>query len=244
MLQLKGGKKSLDLNGYTVIVPSICVGNAAQLACDLLISSKQLKKIGNIHHSTLIPIFGPCAFEHEPKEEKAAACELYENAEDKLLVLQFRAPFISKHIKDFHQKLAQLLKEAQSVIILSGNFGYEKRIIDGSSYEYKANEQFKDLYKESLSLVKWREFSGETIFGGGNALQLYRVLESLHIPVMVLFRYLLDGDNSIDATLIVAELNELCKGFLKHSEGSQDVKLVIPSSWKLLFGNDFPELIF
>uniref|UniRef100_A0A1A9USA1 Proteasome assembly chaperone 2 n=1 Tax=Glossina austeni TaxID=7395 RepID=A0A1A9USA1_GLOAU len=243
MLQLKEGKKSLALNGYTVIVPSICVGNAAQLACDLLISSKQLKKIGNIHHPTLIPICGPYAYEHQP-EEKAAACELYENAEDKLLVLQFRSPFISKHIKDFHQKLAQILKGAQSVIILSGNFGYEKRIIDGSSYEYKANEQFKDLYMEPLSVVKWREFSGETIFGGGNALQLYRVLESLNIPVMVLFRYLLDGDNSIDATLIVAELNELCKGFLKQSDGSQDVKLVVPSSWKLLFGNDFPELIF
>uniref|UniRef100_A0A1A9WGM4 Proteasome assembly chaperone 2 n=1 Tax=Glossina brevipalpis TaxID=37001 RepID=A0A1A9WGM4_9MUSC len=225
------------------VVKSICVGNAGQLACDLLISSKQLKRIGTINHAALIPVYGPSAYVHEP-EEKAAACELYESAQDKLLVLQFRAPFISKHIRDFHQKLAQLLKDSQSVIILSGSFGYEKRIIDGPSYEYKVSEQFKSLYVDQLNTANWREFLGETIFGGGNALQLYGVLENHNIPVMILFRYLLDGDNSLDAALIVMELNKLCKEFLKLNEESEDVKLIVPSSWKLLFGNDFPELIF
>uniref|UniRef100_A0A1B0C5Z9 Uncharacterized protein n=1 Tax=Glossina palpalis gambiensis TaxID=67801 RepID=A0A1B0C5Z9_9MUSC len=82
-------------------------------------------------------------------------------------------------------------KEVKEVEDVRTGNGWRRR-------ECKANEQFKDLYKELLSLVKWREFSGETIFGGGNALQLYRLRENLHIPVMVLFRYLLDGDNSID----------------------------------------------
>ncbi|KAM7342319.1 proteasome assembly chaperone 2 [Cochliomyia hominivorax] len=243
MLQLKENKTIEGSNGFTVIIPSICVGNAAQLACDLLISSKNLKRIGSIHHPALIPVYGPSAYQHEP-EEKVAACELYESIEDKLLVLQFRSPFISRHINDFHNELAKIVEKAARVLILSGSFGFEKRQIEACPYEYKASGSFKESHQEQLKLVKWKEFQGEMIFGGGNALQLYRVLDEKKIPVMILFRYLLEGDNSTDATLIIKELSELCDGFLGFKSDKGGIKLTVPISWKLLFGNDIPELIF
>lgn len=242
MLQLKENKNK-DFEGYTVIIPSICVGNAAQLACDLLISSKKLKRIGSIHHPALIPVYGPSAYQHEP-QGKVAACELYESKEDKLLVFQFRSPFISRHISAFHNELASFLEKSSRVIILSGSYGFEKRTIEACPYEYKASENFKESHQDQLKLVKWKEFQGEMIFGGGNALQLLRVLDEKKIPVLLLFRYLLEGDNATDATLIIKELSELCDGFLGLKSDEGGIKLTVPISWKLLFGNDIPELIF
>ncbi|XP_005176485.1 proteasome assembly chaperone 2 [Musca domestica] len=242
-LQLKDNVRLEDFKGYTVIIPSICIGNAAQLACDLLISSKNLKRVASISHPALIPCYGPSAFQHEP-EEKIAACELYSCPDSKLLVFQFRSPFISTHMTSFHKELANTLNNAEKVIVLSGSLGFEKRIIDSCPYEYKASESFKGIHGDRLQNMKWKEFGGEMIFGGGNALDLYKIMDEQNVPVMILFRYLLEGDNSTDAALILSELSELCKDFLALNTDVGGLQLKVPISWKLLFGNDIPELIF
>ncbi|XP_013115865.1 proteasome assembly chaperone 2 [Stomoxys calcitrans] len=244
LLQLVNNVAEKDFNGYTVIVPSVCIGNAAQLACDLLISSKGLKRVGSIAHPALIPIYGPSAFELDD-QQKSAACELYSCPASRILVFQFRSPFISRHVSSLHKDLGEFLKKfASKVIVLSGSLGFEKRIIDSCPYEYKASDSFKDQHADKLKRMKWNEFQGETIFGGGNALQLYQVLDEQKVPTMILFRYLLEGDNSTDAGLILNELSELCEGFLGLKTDDGGMQLKVPISWKLLFGNDIPELIF
>lgn len=247
MLFLKNKAKTLDVANYTVIIPSICVGNAAQLACDLLIASKKLKRIGSLSHPALIPVYGPSAYQHEPNE-CVSSCELYESTEDKLLVIQFRAPLISRHTKSFQNNLVELLQSARRVVILSGSFGFERRVIEDSPWAYRASDNFKTAHAAQLgtaSLVKWKEHKGENIFGGGNALQLYKAFDEQKVPVMLLFRYLLEGDNSTDASLIVRELNELCEDFLQlRDSGDGSFKLTVPKSWNLLFGNDVTELLF
>ncbi|XP_030565245.1 proteasome assembly chaperone 2 [Drosophila novamexicana] len=247
MLFLKSKANTLDVANYTVIVPSICVGNAAQLACDLLIASKKLKRIGSLSHPALIPVYGPSAYQHEP-DERVSSCELYESAEDKLLVIQFRAPLIARHTKSFQINLVELLQAARRVIVLSGSFGFERRVIEESPWAYRASDNFKAAHAAQLgnaSLVKWKEHTGEHIFGGGNALQLFNAFEEKQVPVMLLFRYLLEGDNSTDASLIVRELNELCEDFLQLRDGGDGgFKLTVPKSWNLLFGNEVTELLF
>ncbi|XP_017036719.1 proteasome assembly chaperone 2 [Drosophila kikkawai] len=249
MLFLKEKRSTLDLTEYTVILPSICVGNAAQLACDLLIASKKLRRIGSLTHPALIPVYGPSAYQHEPNE-KVSSCELYEGAEDKLLVVQFRAPWIARHTGSFQQELVELLKGARRVVILSGSFGFERRVIEESPWAYRASDNFKEIHAAQLGnaeLIKWKEHTGEAIYGGGNALQLYKAFDEKNVAVMLLFRYLLEGDNSTDASLIVKELNELCEDFLQLRSGSggdSSFKLTVPKSWNLLFGNDITELLF
>lgn len=246
MLQLNKGRESLNLKGYTVIVPAVCVGNVAQLACDLLISSKQLQRIGTLHHPALIPIFGPAAYQHEP-QQKVSACELYESEQDKLLIVQFRTPFISGHLADFHEQLAKLLVDAHRVIVLSASFGFEQRVIGGSPYEYKCNEPFQKVHTNQLQRVEWKPFAGQMIHGGGNALHLYNVLGKHNLSVLLLFRYVLEGDNSTDAAFIIKELIELYDNFLQlgvDKPSTEELKLVVPISWRLLFGNDVLDLIF
>ncbi|XP_011213302.2 proteasome assembly chaperone 2 [Bactrocera dorsalis] len=242
MLQLKV-RNSLNLEGYTIIIPSICVGNAAQLACDLLIASKKMRRVGNLMHPALIPIFGPSAYQHDP-QERVAACEIYECTANKLIVFQFRTPLISRHSQSLHNYIVELVRPAEKVVILSASFGFEKREIGTSPYEYCVSNSFRENHKTQLANVKWMEFKGNTVFGGGNGLQLYRLLEEKQVPVMLLFRYVLEGDNSTDATLIIRELNDLCSTFLQLEIEDKSIKLIVPVSWKLLFGNDVTSLIF
>lgn len=50
--------ENINLNGYSVVLPSVCVGNIAQLAVDLLISTLEMKKVATIWHvSTFIHNF-------------------------------------------------------------------------------------------------------------------------------------------------------------------------------------------
>ncbi|XP_036330746.1 proteasome assembly chaperone 2 [Rhagoletis pomonella] len=242
MLQLKN-RDCLDVKNCTVIIPSICVGNAAQLACDLLIASKKMKRVGSLMHPALIPVFGPSAYQHEP-DERVAACEIYECANNKLIVIQFRTPLISRHAQSLHNYLAELVQQAQRVVILGASFGFEKREIGTSPYEYCVSDAFRKSHEAQLANVKWIEFKGEMIFGGGNGLQLFRLLQEKQVPVMLLFRYVLEGDNSTDATLIVRELNDLCSTFLQLETEDNAIKLTVPVSWKLLFGNEVTAFIF
>jgi len=242
MLQLKEGE-SFNLKGYTVILPSICVGNAAQLACDLLISSKKLNRIGSLNHKALIPVFGPNAYQHLP-DDKINACEIYEDKEDKLCVIQFRSPLVSRHSKEFNKDLVELVKDAKRVIVLSASFGFEKHTIEESPYSYCASENFKADHKEEFENIIWKEYQGDLIFGGGNAMLLYKAFDQEKIPVMLLFRYILEGDNSADAANLIREINNLCSNFLQLTKNGDSIKLTIPVSWNLIFGNDVIEALF
>lgn len=42
--------EDLNLNEYTVLLPSVCVGNAAQLAVDLIISTLEMRKVATVWH--------------------------------------------------------------------------------------------------------------------------------------------------------------------------------------------------
>ncbi|XP_055859216.1 proteasome assembly chaperone 2 [Episyrphus balteatus] len=242
MLLLKDGSDSINLEGFTAIVPSIGVGNAGQLACDLIISTLQLKRIGNIWHPALIPIAGPSAFQHD-SQNKAASCEVYIDESKKLLAIQLRSPLISKHLDDFHTNLVNLFQKCSRVIILTSSFGYEKHTIEASPFEYIANNVFKQNHADRLGELKWTEFSGEVVHGGGNAVKLYKALDASNVPALLLFKYVLEGDNSMDASQLVKQLDELMEQELKISTVN-GLKLTVPVSWKLLYGNEVGDLIF
>uniref|UniRef100_A0A0K8VNX6 Proteasome assembly chaperone 2 n=1 Tax=Bactrocera latifrons TaxID=174628 RepID=A0A0K8VNX6_BACLA len=159
-------------------------------------------------------------------------------------MIRKRGSLLVKYMNSLHSYIAELVCPAERVIILSASFGFEKREIGTSPYEYCVSNSFRENHETQLANVKWMEFKGNTVFGGGNGLQLYRLLEEKQVPVMLLFRYVLEGDNSTDATLIIRELNDLCSTFLQLEVEAKSIKLIVPVSWKLLFGNDVTSLIF
>lgn len=62
------------------------------------------------------------------------------------------------------------------------------------------------------------------------------------IPTLILFKYVSEGDNSVDAVSLLEELNV---GFnYVDRDTSGKIKIVFPMSWKSLFGNPLPEHMY
>lgn len=55
---------NVHLNGYTILFPSVCVGNAAQLTVDLIIATLEMQKVATIWHVSLINSFYQIVFIH------------------------------------------------------------------------------------------------------------------------------------------------------------------------------------
>lgn len=235
--------RPVDFTDYTILLPSIAVGNVGQLSVDLIISTRRLKRVGVAWHPALMPIFGPPAYQHDPGS-KTTSCELYIDEKNKFATVQFRAPLVASHLDDFLQQLGKFFveKKVGKVLILSSSHAYEKHTVETTPFEFLANEQFRNSYGTDITKQAWLEFKGSVIHGGGNAQKLLNMCTENEIPAFVLFKYVSEGDNSPDARQLIVELNRIYKMFDTESDGN--IKLTVPISWNYLFGNESPEMIF
>jgi proteasome assembly chaperone 2 len=93
-------QEKLNLFNYTMILPSVAVGNVAQLSIDLLISTLNLRRIGRIFDTSFIPLVGADPYE-EIREDICSSIDLYVSQEKKLIVIQIRTPLVIKVSKFF-----------------------------------------------------------------------------------------------------------------------------------------------
>lgn len=234
-----------DLSGHTVILPSLGVGNVAQLSADLLIATLQLEKCAILWHPAIVPIVGPRAFEHDT-DATTGACELYTSSigTSRLLsVIQLRSPLAPPFMDAFFVQLIEYLQTARvaRLIVLTSSYAYEKHLVGGSAFEYLASEAYAAeadrLFGEQLGCQR---FTGNVIFGGGFARRVLKTAEDCGLPATVLFKYVSEGDNRPDAADMVGRLNAgggCWEGAGLPQEKDGGVRLVVPLSWKLLFGN-------
>ncbi|XP_055374890.1 proteasome assembly chaperone 2 [Condylostylus longicornis] len=230
-------KEDVDLTGYSVIIPSICVGNVAQLAVDLIIATLEMKRIGSGYHNACMPIMGPPAYHHD--NTKTVSLELYQDAEKKLVVFQLRSPLVSVYIDEFHKDLLKFIttNKISKAYILSSSHAYERHDVNSSLFAYMQSGEF---INENLDQYSWQKYNKKIIFGGGNAKKLFDECINSNIPAFLLFNYVSEGDNSVEASQLVGEISKVVNLF----EKDVNVKLVIPISWQFLFGNSIPDLIF
>lgn len=186
-----------SLAGYTIILPSVGVGNVAQLTTDLLISTLQMEKIGQCWHPAIVPVIGPRAFQHDT-DTVTTSCELYGSVSKRLAVFQIRSPLAASLMQSFFNKLCDTLlsEKVAKLIILTSSHAYEKHSIDASPFEFIAN----DLYLgENKNVPTFIAFSGELIYGGGYANKLFDVATTKQLQTLILFKYVSEGDNTPDA---------------------------------------------
>ena len=238
--------KNISLANYTVIIPSVGVGNVAQLSSDLLISTLKMEKVATIWHSAIIPIIGPSAFDHDT-DSTTTSSELYVCEEKKIAVIQLRSPLVAILMIDFFTKLIELLisdeHKIAKVFVLTSSYAYENHVIEKSPFEYIANELYKQNTElNALGRIGWNEFDGDIIHGGGFAQKLLTVATEKGLSAIVLFKYVSEGDNTPDATHFVAFVNSILNILPRDNDGQ--IKLSMPISWKLLFGNSPPEHVY
>ncbi|XP_041982757.1 proteasome assembly chaperone 2 [Aricia agestis] len=227
-----------SLKGYTVIIPSVAVGNVGQLACDLLISSLRMKKIASLYTPALIPVLG-----QDPYDQKSnnlcGSCDMYKSEKELIIVVQIRAPLMCKYARKFLESLANHFQKIQirDIVILTSSFAHEKKNIMSSPFRFLGTSVYEKNLR-SINIPEHESVDDELrIYGGGFACLFYKICKEKSLPCIVLYKYCSEGDNIPDAYEMVYFLNSLNAIF---SEKDVNAQLIQPVSWKLLFGRPPP----
>lgn len=238
--------QDVNLENYTLILPSVAVGNVGQLSVDLLISNLNLQKIGQIFSAAFVPIVGANAY-HECSDELITAIDVYAGSEKRVVVVQIRSPYVGE-LTEFFTELARFVAERKiaKVIILASSYDYEKRDIQPQHLKlrYVASSDIQSESGQVFDNLNWishkPKVTSDTtvderklqIPGGGFAKSIFNFLSRANIPCAILFKFCSEGDNIPDAIALVCYFNQWIH-VLETNDGSN---LKYPPSWKHLFG--------
>lgn len=228
--------------GHTCVIPSVGVGNVAQLAADLLISTLSMERIGTVWHPAIIPICGADAFERDDNsndDNLTTACELYVAKEPKLLVFQIRSPLVATLMTDFFMKIIDFLctNKIGQLIVLTSSYAYEMHAVEATPYQSIGDGA---TFPPAGNSTHWSaEYKDDIIHGGGYAKKFMELAVAGGIATVILFKYVSEGDNRPDAVGLVGYFNEFLGYKLGLKSNEQDT-LKMPISWKYLFGNNAP----
>ncbi|XP_072169307.1 proteasome assembly chaperone 2-like [Diadema setosum] len=224
--------------GYTLIMPAISVGNVGQLACDLLIHTLKLTKVGCLHDHSLEPLCGNDAFLSTGVSSGilVTSTEVYESSEKKIVVIQQRASFVKGRVVEFRKKLLDWIKEVgfARTVLLTSCFAYEKtdaHVLRSSSRYLMTPSLEKEEDSFVSSILKFQQLERkppqEGLFpakkqdnipeaardielpGGGIAKKLFIDSCKAEVPLAVLLHYCSEGDTSQDALMMAAFVNSL-----------------------------------
>ncbi|XP_044269355.1 proteasome assembly chaperone 2 [Tribolium madens] len=237
MAELFKFKQKPNLEGFTLIVPSVSVGNVPQLTIDLLITTLNFKKAATIWHPAIVSSVGPDPYQADGPEI-CTACELYVNEDLKLALIQLRSAVNIKLATKFFSCLKNSFTEfkIKSIVILASSFDYELHVVSSNKFYYISNQEISDVMKSLNVKPKEVEFNGKyLVHGAGFAVKLFEMLES-NFDCTVLIEYVSEGDNRPDAIAYINVLNKFVNG-LKMCNVS-DIKF--PSSWNCVFGGPPP----
>ncbi|XP_047508274.1 proteasome assembly chaperone 2 [Pieris napi] len=234
-----------DLTNYTLVVPSVAVGNVAQLACDLLIATLRMEKLASIYTTAQVPIVG-CDPYNLASNTLSTACELYVSAIHNLLVLQVRSPLIQKRARSFLENLVDQFQQKQikDIIILSSSFAHEKKHIMTSPFRFIAsnNTPYSEQIQMANLIPHEQPESDIKIFGGGYAAMLFNICKEKSLPCLCVYKYCSEGDNVPDAYDMVEQLQNIFP--LLDRDQNPTTQFIQPASWKLLFGRPPPQEIY
>nr|ACO15311.1 Proteasome assembly chaperone 2 [Caligus clemensi] len=234
--------------GSILVLPSlVSIGNVGQLSMDLLLSSIKPRKVGSLYHDALLPIVGPDV----GNNSLLTAAEVF--VKDKFVFLQLRSAVLKGYRRTWVRDLIAWMKgigKFQEIICLSSIDAHERtdgQIREGS-FRYLSTQEDESLtamkwqtleLKEHFpSLPKTKELTEEDklyIPGGGFSKELYKQCKEQDLKLHILFTFSSEGDNVHDAIGLQEHFNSWKK---------QVDRLVIPSSWSHLYGNQVSAGVF
>ncbi|XP_063441854.1 proteasome assembly chaperone 2-like isoform X2 [Mytilus edulis] len=265
--------KEKDFEGYTLIFPAVSVGNVGQLAVDMIISTLWMERIGYIYHDSILPLVGNDPFAHPESIscKIVTNCEVYENTENKTIIIQQRSPFVQGKRASFKQWLRKWMVEMKisQLVILTSSHAHERidSQLQGSQFRFVASPKFeKHEIEDMKSRLEWQELekrlseNGETeeisspyIPGGGIAKSLFKDC-SEEVKVCILLLFCSEGDNASDALQLAKHANswlniidmepKLVMGIDGKSVKMPGLSWKVPYSWKLMFGSQVDRTLF
>ncbi|PNF28598.1 Proteasome assembly chaperone 2 [Cryptotermes secundus] len=244
-------QENVNLKGCTLIFPSVSVGNAAQLAVDLLITKIKPQKVGLIWHPAIMPLVGGDPYSLNETALTTSA-EVFYSGQWKLVIFQIRSPIMQEASQDFVDRITEWIKEnyIDKIVILSGIFDYTRNDseIAGPSVKFVASRTFREKCDVLQRLGDQTATSGYqtcsvvicdgsqdpkkiSMYGGGISWKFFNACNVGGIPAVVLMKYCSEGDNIPDAILLCTHLNTLL------NFAPSDCNWESPPSWTGMFGN-------
>lgn len=233
---------------FTLILPSVSVGNAGQLAVDLLITNLPCEKVAIVHHPALYPLVGGNPYDPNSQEVTTSA-DLYLITSQSLAVLQIRAPLIKSERCDFLTELTTWCKTVgvREVVMLASCNAYEcwdNSQMTGPQLRYLTSktpqQNIQDLKSAgALELEKRTDEHGvqQPFLSGAGFVKHF--MEICDLPTTVLVKFVEEGDNTMDAVMILNFLTT----WRKLVEG-KTTTWKMPFSWKNMFGRPTPREIY
>lgn len=229
--------KKQDFKDFTLIIPSVSVGNVPQLTVDLIIATHNLEKVGVLWHPAIVPSVGGDPYGSDAKEV-CTAVELYASDVYKIGVLQIRSGIEVKYALHFFKQLKLFILENgfKNVVILSSIFAYELHNVTSGHLRFVSNENVAEKMKILNVTEMERSDCGQFLFhGAGFTLKLYETLSDC-VNCIILVKYVSEGDNRPDAYLLLDILYKVVDSF--KNENVKNTKH--PSSWQFVYGSPPP----
>ncbi|GAB2224837.1 hypothetical protein Drorol1_Dr00005614 [Drosera rotundifolia] len=150
----------------TLVLPALSIGNVAQLALDLLISSTGADRVGYLDDPHVLPCVGNDAYGPLPQGTLALPLEVYDLVSSNLTFIQQRSPVVKGKMIQFAENLADFAVATGKthVIVLSSlDFGRWKRVDMSSGlqihYLSSSNANGMDVKCESIGWKKLQEYN-------------------------------------------------------------------------------------
>jgi len=253
-MEFEAGVVLPDLSGFTMLLPSVSVGNVGQLAIDVVLATLKPTLITQIIHPSLIPCCGADPL-NVGSPVLTTAMQLYVHPESKLVVLQIRSGILPGKGSAFLTDLLEWAKENKitRLVCLTSSHAHERSDIQlrGSPLRFLASSALdKDSpVPEGFTRLETKErFPGlcteeqpEAVFipGGGLAKRFLVGCEEKEMQGLVLLKFCAEGDNTQDAIQVADYLQQYtawrpptCSNYL------------VPPSWQHLFGPPAPQEMF
>lgn len=244
--------QGIDLENYTLILPSVAVGNLGQLCVDLIISNLNLNKIGSMWSPMFLPICGLDPYYDDDNDDSNILCtaaDFYIGTSLNIIVLQLRSPYVGIS-NDFFEELSAFVRQNKisKTVILTSSYDHERVDRSESGLRYLATDASlmgDEKLVKNLCWIKHGERNNswtksETtstmlqrlhIPGGGFANGLYDHFASAKIPCTVVFCYCSEGNNVPDALILFKGLNRWLN--LTKDPNIVDLNNIkYPPSWK------------
>lgn len=190
-------------------------------------------------NTAFIPVLGP-SFQ-ENSDDLTTASEFFVSEKDKLVMFQTRTPCSAALLGSYFEEMLKFIKDEKisEVVILTSTFAHEQHFIGKSPFEFRANE-----FCKSKEFPGFSESSPDfPIPGSGFALKFHqKVTNELQIPSVILYSFVSEGDNFLDAIQMCNNVNNYLKAI--PADTNQKLQVKIPISWKFLFGRNVTREIY
>jgi len=250
-MQLELAAEVPDLASFTLLLPSVSVGNVGQLAIDVVLATLRPTLVSQVVHPSLIPCCGSDPLDPS-STALTTAMQLYVHTGARLAVLQLRSGLLPGEGGAFLRDLlawAEGRGLARLVMLASSHSHHrgDRQLQGGSPLRYLATTALLAAapppksfaaFENEVALVPGGG-EGVVVPGGGLAARFVRACEEKGVEGCVLLKFCAEGDNTQDAMQVAEYLEQ----YLPWRPAGQ-ASYLAPPSWAHLFGPPAPREMF